>query len=164
MLEPLTFQGLPLSALRQPDVRRRAIETFLRSLQRAGAERATAKRIWRWSAGGAAAGDDDHHEDNKPVRVAKLAEFVCKTLAPSAARLICAGAAPGDGDASLYQRFAGLADADRLKDVEPNAASLAEYLTNRPDLYHVVKTTTKGGWLSSAKEEYSVAFAELVIE
>ena len=24
MLEPLTFRGLPLSALRQPDVRRRA--------------------------------------------------------------------------------------------------------------------------------------------
>ena len=35
MLEPLTFRGLPLSALRQPDVRRRCIETFLRALQRA---------------------------------------------------------------------------------------------------------------------------------
>ena len=51
MLEPLTFRGLPLSALRQPDVRRRCLETFLRALQRDGSEKESEKRISGWGFG-----------------------------------------------------------------------------------------------------------------
>ena len=40
--------------------------------------------------------------------------------------------------------------------------ALGEYLVNRPDLYEVTATKSKG-WLSKGTE-YSVSFAELVIE
>ena len=43
-----------------------------------------------------------------------------------------------------------------------HAQALGEYLVNRPDLYEVTATKSKG-WLSKGTE-YSVTFAELVIE
>ncbi|KAK7241564.1 potassium channel, partial [Aureococcus anophagefferens] len=46
MLEPLTFQGLPLSCFAQADVRRRCVDAMLAAKQRAGADVATKKRIW----------------------------------------------------------------------------------------------------------------------
>ena len=51
MLEPLTFRGLLLSALRQPDVSRRCLDTFLRALQRDGSEKAAQTRLSGWGFG-----------------------------------------------------------------------------------------------------------------
>ena len=46
--------------------------------------------------------------------------------------------------------------------MDAHARALGEYLVNRPDLYEVTATKSKG-WLSTGTE-YSVSFAELVIE
>ena len=72
----------------------------------------------------------------------------------------CAGTT--DADEALYQTFAGLTDKERFADLESHAQALGEYLVNRPDLYEVTATKSKG-WLSKGTE-YSVSFAELVIE
>ena len=58
--------------------------------------------------------------------------------------------------------FAGLTDKERFADLDAHATALGEYLVNRPDLYEVTATKSKG-WLSTGTE-YSVSFAELVIE
>ena len=47
--------------------------------------------------------------------------------------------------------------------MDAHATALGEYLVNRPGLYEVTATKSKG-WLSSTSTEYSVSFAELVIE
>ena len=51
---------------------------------------------------------------------------------------------------------------ERFADLDAHAQALGEYLVNRPDLYEVTATKSKG-WLSKGTE-YSVSFAELVIE
>ena len=53
-------------------------------------------------------------------------------------------------------------DKERFADLDANTTALGEYLVNRPDLYEVTATKSKG-WLSTGTE-YSVSFAELVIE
>ena len=204
MLEPLTFRGLPLSALRQPDVvcgvlssiqmrrwrpldaidagihitlstthrtqlasrqtqvRRRCIETFLRALQRDGSEKAAQTRLSGWGFGLARASTRGATEDtdNAKVAVKRVAKFACEILSPAAAKIVCAGST--DADEALYQTFAGLTDKERFADLESHTTALGEYLVNRPDLYEVTATKSKG-WLSSGTE-YSVSFAELVIE
>ena len=184
MLEPLTFRGLPLSALRQPDVRRRAgprrkhsgpftpsmrhrslagcIETFLRALQRDGSEKAAQTRLSGWGFGLARASTRGATEDtdNAKVAVKRVAKFACEILAPAAAKIVCAGST--DADEALYQTFAGLTDKERFADLDAHTTALGEYLVNRPDLYEVTATKSKG-WLSTGTE-YSVSFAELVIE
>ena len=50
----------------------------------------------------------------------------------------------------------------RFADLDAHTRALGEYLVNRPDLYEVTATKSKG-WLSTGTE-YSVSFAELVIE
>ena len=65
-------------------------------------------------------------------------------------------------DSALYQTFAGLTDKERFADLDAHTTALGEYLVNRPDLYEVTATKSKG-WLSKGTE-YSVSFAELVIE
>ena len=204
MLEPLTFRGLPLSALRQPDVvrgvlssirmrrwraldaidagihitlstmhrtqvtyrqtqvRRRCIETFLRALQRDGSEKAAQTRLSGWGFGLARASTRGATEDtdNAKVAVKRVAKFACEILSPAAAKIVCAGST--DADEALYQTFAGLTDKERFADLDAHAQALGEYLVNRPDLYEVTATKSKG-WLSKGTE-YSVSFAELVIE
>ena len=185
MLEPLTFRGLPLSALRQPDVRRRArprrkhsgpvtpstrphvtnagcIETFLRALQRDGSEKAAQTRLSGWGFGLARASTRGATEDtdNAKVAVKRVAKFACEILSPAASKIVCAGST--DADQALYQTFAGLTDKERFADLDAHAQALGEYLVNRPDLYEVTATKSKG-WLSKGTE-YSVSFAELVIE
>ena len=204
MLEPLTFRGLPLSALRQPDVvrgvlssirmrrwraldaidagihitlstmhrtqltyrqtqvRRRCIETFLRALQRDGSEKAAQTRLSGWGFGLARASTRGATEDtdNAKVAVKRVAKFACEILSPAASKIVCAGST--DADEALYQTFAGLTDKERFADLDAHATALGEYLVNRPDLYEVTATKSKG-WLSTGTE-YSVSFAELVIE
>ena len=188
MLEPLTFRGLPLSALRQPDVRRRAgprrkilllslhaidaspmrrspagcIETFLRALQRDGSEKAAQTRLSGWGFGLARASTRGATEDtdNAKVAVKRVAKFACEILSPAASKIVCAGTT--DDDQALYQTFAGLTDKERFADLDAHTTALGEYLVNRPDLYEVTATKSKG-WLSTGTE-YSVSFAELVIE
>jgi len=161
-LEPLTFRGLPLSALRQPDVRRRCIETFLRALQRDGSEKAAQTRLSGWGFGLARASTRGATEDtdNAKVAVKRVAKFACEILSPAAAKIVCAGST--DDEDALYQTFAGLTDKERFADLDAHAQALGEYLVNRPDLYEVTATKSKG-WLSTGTE-YSVSFAELVIE
>ena len=67
-----------------------------------------------------------------------------------------------DAEDALYQTFAGLTDKERFADLDAHTTALGEYLVNRPDLYEVTATKSKG-WLSTGTE-YSVSFAELVIE
>ena len=90
----------------------------------------------------------------------RVAKFACEILSPAASKIVCAGSS-NDEDA-LYQTFAGLTDKERFADVDAHAQALGEYLVNRPDLYEVTATKSKG-WLSTGTE-YSVSFAELVIE
>ena len=90
----------------------------------------------------------------------RVAKFAGEILAPAAAKIVCAGAA--DAEDALYQTFAGLTDKERFADLDAHAQALGEYLVNRPDLYEVTATKSKG-WLSKGTE-YSVSFAELVIE
>ena len=163
MLEPLTFRGLPLSALRQPDVRRRCIETFLRALQRDGSEKAAQTRLSGWGFGLARASTRGAVEDpdNAKVAVKRVAKFACEILSPAAAKIVCAGST--DDDQALYQTFAGLTDKERFADLDAHATALGEYLVIRPDVYEVPATKSMG-WLSSTSTEYSVSFAELVIE
>ena len=138
------------------------IETFLRALQRDGSEKAAQTRLSGWGFGLARASTrgaaDD--QDNAKVAVKRVAKFACEILAPAAARIVCAGSS-NDEDA-LYQTFAGLTDKERFADLDAHTTALGEYLVNRPDLYEVTATKSKG-WLSKGTE-YSVSFAELVIE
>ena len=62
----------------------------------------------------------------------------------------------------MVQTFAGLTDKERFADLDAHTTALGEYLVNRPDLYEVTATKSKG-WLSTGTE-YSVSFEELVIE
>ena len=73
-----------------------------------------------------------------------------------------AGDGAADADEALYQTFAGLTDKERFADLDAHTTALGEYLVNRPDLYEVTATKSKC-WLSKGTE-YSVSFAELVIE
>ena len=91
----------------------------------------------------------------------RVAKFACEILSPAASKIVCAGST--DADEALYQTFAGLTDKERFADLESHTTALGEYLVNRPDLYEVTATKSKG-WLSSTSTEYSVSFAELVIE
>lgn len=127
MLEPLTFQGLPLSALKQADVRRRGLETFLRSLQRRGAESATERRIWSFGNSDGDALKDEDPNQNVPIPVLKLARFLSKTLSPAATRVVCQGATLElDDDDDNYgerhvQRFSGLTARVPASDTERRA-------------------------------------------
>ena len=162
MLEPLTFRGLPLSALRQSDVRRRCLETFLRARQRDGSEKESEKRISGWGFGLLRASTRGSTEDqnNAKVQVMRVAKFACEFLSPAAAKIVCAGAE--DEEDALYQTHAGLTDKERFAHLDENTTALGEYFVNRPDLYEVTSTKAKG-WLTT-KSEYAVAFAELVID
>ena len=163
MLEPLTFRGLPLSALRQPDVRRHCLETFLRALQRDGSEKESEKRISGWGFGLSRASTRGSTEDqnNAKVQVTRVAKFACEVLSPAAAKIVRAGVQE-DEDEAFYQTHAGLTDKERFAQLDENTTALGEYFVNRPDLCEVTSTKAKG-WLTK-KSDYAVAFAELVIE
>ena len=62
----------------------------------------------------------------------------------------------------LYQRFAGLTDESRVEHLADNTQKLLEYFQQKPDLYDVA-SVKPAGWFGGAAE-YSVSFAELVIE
>ena len=178
MLEPLTFAGLPLSALGQSDVRQRCIQTFLRAKQRTGADEATKRRIWSWGGGGAsaaaAADDDAASNGNAPVPVAALAEFVCETLSPAASRLVCQGPGPYDDD-NYGERHVQKLDCEpdhRLQDLDANTLALQDYLSAKPDIYELTALDAPAtGWgllgafvADAPPAAYAASFAEIVID
>jgi len=165
MLDPATFQGLPFSALRAPDVRRRCIETFLRCLQREGADAASTRRIWSWSRGAVEVEDAAPCEQNGKIEVARVADFVHANLSPAASRIICAGKDAEDDNygEQLYQRFQGLTDEARVRDLAANKKALLQYFQSKPDLYQC-EVVSAAGWFGGVKALRAPEYAELVIE
>ena len=169
MLEPLTFQGLPLSCFAQPDVRRRCVDAMLAAKQRAGADVATKKRIWSFGGGGAPA--PDAPAANAPVPVADLAKFLCSTISPAASRAVCRG--PGDYDDGDYgEKYVQVLgdEAHRLQDLAANTAALLDYFAAKPDHYDLaaMDAAAPSGWLgafqAAAPASYAVSFAVLSID
>merc|ERR1712224_651617 len=74
----------------------------------------------------------------------RVAKFACEILSPAASKIVCAGST--DDDQALYQTFAGLTDKERFADLDAHAQALGEYLVNRPDLYEVTATKSKGSF------------------
>ncbi|KAH8097355.1 hypothetical protein JL720_244 [Aureococcus anophagefferens] len=163
MLEPLTFQGLPLSCFAQADVRRRCA-----AKQRAGADVATKKRIWSFGGGGAPA--PDAPAANAPVPVADLAKFLCSTISPAASRAVCRG--PGDYDGDYGEKYVQVLgdEAHRLQDLAANTAALLDYFAAKPDHYDLaaMDAAAPSGWLgafqAAAPASYAVSFAVLSID
>ncbi|KAH8074541.1 hypothetical protein JL721_2108 [Aureococcus anophagefferens] len=144
MLEPLTFQGLPLSCFAQAD------------------------RIWSFGGGGAPA--PDAPAANAPVPVADLAKFLCSTISPAASRAVCRG--PGDYDGDYGEKYVQVLgdEAHRLQDLAANTAALLDYFAAKPDHYDLaaMDAAAPSGWLgafqAAAPASYAVSFAVLSID
>ena len=190
MQSPETFQGCPLAVLAAPDVRRRAIDCFLRAIQDGLLEHESSRRVLGVELGARAppapeaprGGDDDDDAEpdpNSAVAIADLARAICRTLSPAGSRLVCAG----DKDPPLGRARTHLIEgavqridapeAERLADFDLKTAGLLDHFSSLPDLYEVLSLEAASkSWLPSimvggaaaSAGEYAVKHAVTTIE
>lgn len=154
------YKGMPLKVFTQGNVRKQAIQAFVKQINSARIDKSNADRIQQANQGEPVI---IHSSDaNDFVRVEDIVHFICKSVSPAASYIICTGKEKqGNYGERQVQRF-GFSLEDGLQDYAVKERELVSFFKAEPGCYDI----ELDGYdeTRQPRENYKVKFAVFVID